>query len=121
MEGTTTGGSKMHGPYTVEITTRDAKLVLTQDDLAAYSRAAERFYSDATPALAEGALRCGVFAAADLLVADEDARVEVFGFAGSGKNETRQAWHYADARRLADGRFASTLGSRFNERVFVGV
>jgi hypothetical protein len=111
----------MHGPYSVEITAGRETVVFDENDLAPYVETADRFYQGNAVGIAVGALRCGVFAAADLLAPGEDGRVEVFGYDGSGKNAKRQAWQYADARREPDGRFVTTLGSRFGERVFVGV
>lgn len=78
---------------------------------------ARRFYRDAWPAVVEGALRCGVFAAATLLGPAEDAEVEILGFVAGEPTVCRRA----RARRNDRGEFLSTLGSRFNERLFVGV
>lgn len=108
----------MHGPYTAHITIdRSAPVVLTEADLAEGSAVACRFYQDATPALAEGALRSAVFTAALLLEPGQHADVEVFGF--TAKNPAPYASD--QARREESGVFVSTVGSRFGERAFRGV
>lgn len=141
----------MHGPYLVHITVRgeNTPLVLTDTDaeLLAGGRVAERFYQDASTGLAEGALRAGVFAAALLLAAGEEASVTVWGregtegtskpclasarggdhsycsrCGGTGRLTARDAqWKSASARRDGHGQFVTSLGSRFNERTFRGV
>jgi hypothetical protein len=114
----------MHGPYTVQIRRPRSDEVIVElgdDELREGSRIAERFYQDATPALAEGALRSGVFAAAGLLVPGEEVGVQVIGFTGSGRTEVATEWKGASVRRDDRGRLVSSLGSRFNERVFRGV
>lgn len=112
----------MHGPYTALIQTPDRQtMTLTENELAEAADDARRFYQDATPALAEGAMRCAIFYAAALLNADETAEVTIVGWVGSGKSETPQEWQRATVRRDDRGEMLSTLGSRFNERKFVGV
>lgn len=107
----------MTGPYAARIVVGDDAIVLTETELRESAAAAMRFYQDATPALVDGALRCGVFAAAALIGPGEDARVEIHGVIGGKPTQCREA----TARRDGRGRFLSTLGSRFNERVFRGV
>lgn len=108
----------MHGPYTASIRIgRQEPLILDEAELREAMPAACRFYQDAWPAVVEGALRCGVFAAAALLAPGEDAEVEVFGFVAGKPTSCRRD----RAHRDAAGVFSSTLGSRFNERVFRGV
>jgi hypothetical protein len=116
----------MHGPYRVQIRPRASAatlLELSAADLVAggYNRRAERFYQDAWPMQVEGALRSGVFAAADLVQAGEEVAVIVLGLDGSGKSEREIECRAATVRRDDRGRLLSTLGSRFRERVFVGV
>lgn len=113
----------MHGPYTAHltITGSNAPLVLDESELAEGSKVACRFYQDATPALAEGALRSAVFTAALLLEPGQDARVEVRGFTGSGSAKRPTVYAADHARREDSGVFVSTVGSRFGERIFRGV
>lgn len=109
----------MHGPYTAHIKIENEDpIILSESELREGSRIAERFYQDATPALVEGALRSAVFTAAMLLDRGQDAVVEVYGYVGSkGPIRVKED----RARRDEIGRFASTLGSRFNERIFRGI
>ena len=116
----------MHGPYTTQIrTTRGSLLAqFTEAELAAEAtivETAHRFYQDATPGLVDGSLRLGAFAAAALLSPGEDAHVVVLGYEGSGSRERQYECRTAAVRRDDAGRFLTTLGSRFNERHFVGV
>lgn len=111
----------MHGPYTAHLTIARQELVLTEDELVEGSKVACRFYQDATPALAEGALRSAVFTAALLLEPGQDARVEVRGFTGTGVKKRPTVYAADHARREDNGAFVSTVGSRFGERTFRGV
>lgn len=108
----------MHGPYTAHITIGlSDTLIFEENELSEGSKVACRFYQDATPALAEGALRSAVFTAALLLEPGQEAQVEVFGF--TAKTPARYASD--QARREPAGAFVSSLGSRFGERIFRGI
>lgn len=111
----------MQGPYISLLVANSGDVLadFAESDLTGSSAqsTAHRFYQDATPGLVDGSLRCAVFAAAALLEPGESCDVVVMGRVAGAPTECRRV----SARRDSAGRFLSTLGSRFNERHFVGV
>jgi hypothetical protein len=109
----------MHGPYTARVEIDRESVVFAEGDLAEGAEIASRFYRDVTVATVEGATRAATFTAALLLAPEQEAEaeVEVLGFVAGKPLGVR----FVRVRRDRLGRCVSTLGSRFNKRVFVGV
>jgi hypothetical protein len=80
------------------------------------AKLASRFYRDGAGATLRGTTNLAVFYVGALLAPGEEASIEIVGRHGgepaTGASET--------VRRDEAGRLFSTLGSRFNERHFVG-
>ena len=125
----------MHGPYTARLSIRRSDgstetLEVSGEELASERevvRTAGRFYSRIGGTTLLDAETLGVFYAAALLDSGDEAEVAALGYPGRSDHYAR---HDADGRvearvnrvhRDEAGRLRTTLGSRFNERVFNGV
>lgn len=74
-----------------------------------------RYYSSGGGRTLVGIERLGVFATATLLDEGDDAEIETVAIAANG--ESKGAYRVNRARR-ENGRLVTTLGCRFNERVW---
>lgn len=125
----------MHGPYIARIKIRrsdgNVEIVdVPEDELAREReivRQAGRFYSRVGGTTLYDVETLGVFYAAALLDSGDEAEVAALGYVGASDHYARRdADGRVEARvnrvsRDENGRMKTTLGSRFNERVFVGV
>lgn len=121
----------MHGPYAARIRTADGATVELDGETLARDRAlvnsASRFYSRVGGTTLHDAETLGVFAAADLLLPGEEVEIDVLGFEGRGEDYCRKepdgrvVARSNRARREPSGVFVTTLGSKWNERRFLGV
>jgi len=136
----------MHGPYRAQVQIDGEALSLAADDVVEGEHVADRFYQAAGRGTLDGFTRAAVFTTGLLLDPGQEARVEIVGrdgpesgsirceassyrgdhagcsmCDGSGRRRVREIVRYSHRVRRDDrGRLVSTLGSRFNERVFNG-
>lgn len=117
----------MTGPYTIKISPRRGGESLVEFDAhevsswTAISATADRYRSLSLYAPGSGPLvvaeRAGVVLAASLAVEGDEFSVGVFGYVGGKLVECRSN----SVRRETDGSLYSSIGSRFNERLFRGL